>query len=95
MIKNIIMPKMGQTMEEGSIERWVVKEGEFVEKGQVVMEIATDKAVLDVESLVEGEVLKIVVPVGQTVTVGTTVAYVGKRGDVLPDETGERKEVAE
>ena len=86
MLQKMIMPKLGDTMEEGTIEAWRVKQGDRVEKRQVVMEIATDKAVLEVESLVEGMMLKILIEQGQTVPIGTVVAYVGQKGDALPEE---------
>ena len=86
MLQKIVMPKLGETMEEGTIINWLVAEGDSVRKGDIVMNIETDKAVLEVESFVEGTVLKIVVPEAETVPVGAVVAYVGDEGDVPPAE---------
>ena len=54
MIKEIIMPRLGQTIEEATIEKWHKKEGDKVAKGDVLLEIMTDKAVLEVESFHDG-----------------------------------------
>lgn len=97
MLQNIIMPKLGDTMEEGTIANWLVKEGDTVNRGDIVMEVETDKVTLEVESLVSGMILKIIIPDDQTVAVGTIVAYVGNERDVLPEEmppTAEPKHVS-
>ncbi|MBP8933918.1 MAG: DUF2118 domain-containing protein, partial [Candidatus Atribacteria bacterium] len=60
MVEKIIMPKLGLTMEEGVINKWLVKEGDQVEKGDALFEVATDKVNMEVESTAEGVVLKIV-----------------------------------
>lgn len=98
MLQKIIMPNLGGTMEEGIIIDWIVKEGETVKKGDPIMEVETDKANLEVESLVEGIVLKIIFQEGQTVPVGDVIGYAGNKGDFLPDETAQtfkRKQQAE
>lgn len=89
MLQKIIMPKLGDTMEEGIITNWIIKEGDTVKKGNAIMEVETDKATLEVESLVEGIVLKIISQEGQTVPVGDVVGYVGNKGDLLPEETAQ------
>ncbi len=76
MMQNIVMPKLGETMEEGTILRWLVKKGDIIAKGDAIMEIQTDKAALDVESLVAGRISEICVTEGQTVPIGTIVAHV-------------------
>ena len=60
MATEIILPKLGQTMEFATVVRWLVSEGDQVTKGQALLEIETDKAVLEVESFVEGTLLKII-----------------------------------
>ncbi|MBI2191433.1 MAG: 2-oxo acid dehydrogenase subunit E2 [Planctomycetes bacterium] len=85
MIKEVLMPKLGQTVEEAVVERWHKKEGDLVQKGEVLLEITTDKATLEVESFVEGTLRKIIVPEGTTVAVNTVLAYVGGPGDPLPE----------
>jgi pyruvate dehydrogenase E2 component (dihydrolipoamide acetyltransferase) len=78
------MPKMNQTSEDCTIVKWRKQEGETVTKGEVLFEIETDKAVLEVESFFEGTLLKIVVPEGIAVPVQSTVAFIGKTGETPP-----------
>ena len=85
MIQAIVMPKFGQTVEESSIQRWLKQEGDSVSNGEILFEIETDKAVLEVPSFSEGTLLKILVPEGSTVPVLTTVAYVGDPGEKIPE----------
>ena len=85
MIQAIVMPKFGQTVEESSIQRWLKQEGDSVSNGEILFEIETDKAVLEVPSFSEGTLLKILVPEGATAPVLTTVAYVGDPGEAIPE----------
>ncbi len=85
MAQVLILPKLGQTMEEGAIVKWHKKEGDPVKKGDIVFEIETDKAALEVESFFEGTLLKILIKEGITVPVNTPVGYVGQPGEKLPD----------
>ena len=78
------MPKFGQTVEESSIQQWLKQEGDSVSNGEILFEIETDKAVLEVPSFSEGTLLKILVPEGASVPVLTTVAYVGDPGEKIP-----------
>ncbi|MCD6155749.1 MAG: 2-oxo acid dehydrogenase subunit E2 [Candidatus Atribacteria bacterium] len=99
MAKKVIMPKLGLTMEEGVINKWLVKEGDRVEKGDPLFEVATDKVNMEVEAPASGVVLKILYPEGSTVPITKTVAYIGEEGEEIPSEeeaTGEAAaEVAE
>ena len=61
---NITMPALSPTMEEGNLAKWLVKEGDQVSAGDVIAEIETDKATMEVEAVDEGTVGKIVVPEG-------------------------------
>ncbi len=81
----IAMPKPGQFTEECTILRWRKKEGDPVAKGDILFEIETDKANMEVESFYEGVLLKILVPEGGTVPVQTIVAYVGQPGEPIPE----------
>ena len=94
MLQNMVMPKLGDTMEEGTIVKWLVKEGDRIRKGNIVMEIETDKANLEVESLLEGLVLKILVKESETVPVGTNIAYIGEADDHLPEDAVQDGEAA-
>lgn len=84
MAQAVIFPKLGQTMEEGAIVKWLKKEGDAVAKGDILFEIETDKANLEVESFFEGVLLKIYVREGVTVPVNTVVGYVGAQGEKAP-----------
>lgn len=81
----IIMPALGQTSDEAHIQEWLVKEGEEVEMGQPLLSVETDKAQLEVESVADGVLLKIVCPADTTVSAGTTIAYIGEAGESVPD----------
>jgi pyruvate dehydrogenase E2 component (dihydrolipoamide acetyltransferase) len=81
---SIIMPKSGQTMEEGVVRRWLKNEGEAVQAGEVVVEIESDKAIAEVPSGVSGVLRKILISEGETVPVLTPLAYVGALDEELP-----------
>jgi pyruvate dehydrogenase E2 component (dihydrolipoamide acetyltransferase) len=80
----VLVPKLGQTVEEATIVRWLKTEGDAVKKGDVLFEIETDKAVLEAESFFEGTLLKVLVKEGETVPVSAVAAYVGKPGEPVP-----------
>jgi pyruvate dehydrogenase E2 component (dihydrolipoamide acetyltransferase) len=84
MITEIIMPKMGQTMEEGTITSWVKKEGEHVQRGEVFLIIETDKAEIEVEAAFTGTLRKIIHQEGETVPVLTVIALAGDPDEPLP-----------
>lgn len=81
----ISLPKLGQTMENAVIEKWHVKEGDLINKGDVVVEITTDKATLEVESFVAGTVRKILAEEGEEKDVASIIALVGDPGEEIPD----------
>ena len=87
MASEVILPRLGQGMESGTIVRWLVAEGDKVEKGQPLYELDTDKVTQEVEAEAAGVLLKIVVPEGE-VPVGTAIAYVGEAGEHVPEGTG-------
>jgi len=70
----IKMPKFGQTMEEGKIVRWLKKENDFINKGEVFLEIESDKSVLEVESEYEGRLINILEPEEKVVPYGDVIA---------------------
>lgn len=83
MATKVIMPKFGQTMTEGTVVRWEKKPGDAVAKGEVLLRIETDKSEMDVESEEAGVLLRIDVPAGQLIPCGTTLAWIGKKGEKL------------
>ena len=86
MAQAVIFPKLGQTMEEGAIVKWLKNEGDVIKKGDILFEIETDKANLEVETFFEGILLKIYIREGVTVPVDTIVGYIGEKGEKVPDE---------
>ncbi|MCX7046598.1 MAG: 2-oxo acid dehydrogenase subunit E2, partial [Candidatus Sumerlaeota bacterium] len=70
----IVMPQAGQSMEEGTLLKWRVKEGDQIKQGQIIFEIETDKATMEVEADQSGRLAKIIVPEGETVPVKVPVA---------------------
>ncbi len=86
MIQKVFMPKLGQTMEEATVERWLVKEGDQIKKGDILLEITTDKATLEVESYAEGTVLKTIAKEGDILPVNAVLAVVGEPGEEIPSD---------
>lgn len=89
MAEIIAMPKLGFDMAEGTLVRWVVGEGEKIEKGQVLAEIETDKATVEVESSAEGIVYRHLVKAGDVVPVGTPIAVIAAPGEEVKEMPGE------
>ena len=85
MLTEIIMPKAGSEMEEGQIVKWLKKEGDKVEAGEIILEIMTDKVNMEIEAEASGTLLKILKQDGEIVPVITTIAYIGDEGDVIPE----------
>ena len=81
MITKVIMPKLGETMEDGTIGKWLKKEGDKVAKGEVVFEVATDKATFEVEAPKGGVLRKALYPEGAKVIVIEPVAYIADTMD--------------
>lgn len=79
---NITMPALSPTMEEGNLSKWLVKEGDTVKSGDVIAEIETDKATMEVEAVDEGVIAKIVVPAGtEAVKVNALIAIIAEEGE--------------
>ena len=78
---DIIMPKMGESIEEATITNWFIKEGDMVEEDDVLLEIATDKVDSEIPSPVEGVIKKIFFKQDEVVAVGTVIAVIGLDGD--------------
>jgi pyruvate dehydrogenase E2 component (dihydrolipoamide acetyltransferase) len=86
-MQTIIMPKMGDAMEEGTLVRWLKQEGEPVKEGEPIAEIATDKATIELEAPASGILRGIRVPEGATVPINTPLAYILTEGETLPEES--------
>lgn len=81
----IEMPKLSDTMEEGVIASWNISEGDKVEAGDIIAEVETDKATMEVEAFDEGTVLKILVDEGDAVPLGGLMAVLGEEGEDISD----------
>src|SRR5664279_1754241 len=87
MATNILMPALSPTMEQGRLSKWLKKEGDAVRSGDVLAEIETDKATMEVEAIDDGTLAKILVPDGtDNVAVNTPIAVITAEGeDAGPD----------
>ena len=83
MATTIKMPQLGESVTEGTIERWLVKEGDKVEQYDPLFEVVTDKVNAEVPAEVAGTVTKIIVGDGQTVKVGTPLAEIDTDGGTV------------
>lgn len=81
MPEEVYMPKLGLTMTEGTILRWLKAEGELVEKGQPLFEFETEKTTLELEAPVSGVLSQILAPAGTTVPVGQVIAFIVPAGE--------------
>ncbi len=84
MATEVILPRLGQGMESGTIVRWLKAEGEHVEKGEPLYELDTEKVTQEVEAEASGILLRIAVAEGE-VPVGRTIAFIGEQGEQLPE----------
>ncbi|KEQ21628.1 dihydrolipoamide acetyltransferase family protein [Paenibacillus tyrfis] len=85
MLKEVFMPKLGMTMETGTITRWFVKEGDAVSQGDVLLEVLTDKINIEVEAYHSGIFLKRYYDEDAVVPVNHVIGYIGDAGDQAPD----------
>src|SRR5437868_11393266 len=81
MAVEIVMPRLSDSMEEGTVAKWLVGVGDAVEKGQVLVEIDTDKATMEYEAEQAGTLLAILVSEGEVAPIGAPIAQIG-----APDE---------
>jgi pyruvate dehydrogenase E2 component (dihydrolipoamide acetyltransferase) len=83
MAREVKLPKLGQTMEEGTVVKCLVEVGKEVKRGDVIFEIETDKATLEMESPADGFVKQILVETGQTLPVGITMIILGEKDEKI------------
>ncbi|HEX8417715.1 MAG TPA: biotin/lipoyl-containing protein, partial [Methylobacterium sp.] len=89
MATNILMPALSPTMTEGTLARWLKKEGDQVKAGDIIAEIETDKATMEVEAVDEGVLGKILVGDGtQGVKVNDPIAVLVEAGEAVPSGDG-------
>ena len=85
MATKVIMPLLGQTMEEGTITKWLKQEGDSIEKGEPLLEVMTDKANMEVESPASGIVRKILAAEESAVPVQEMIAIIGSADEPIDD----------
>lgn len=91
----VLMPKMGESLQEGTILRWIKKEGDYVERDEMILEISTDKVDTEVPSPVAGVLTQILFPENETVEVGKVIAYIETEGKAEVKSAEETKETQE
>ncbi len=85
MATQVIMPQLGESVVEGTVGRWLKKEGDLIDAYEGLLEVESDKVDSEIPSPASGTILKIYVPEGQTVRAGTVLAIIGQPGEVVPD----------
>ncbi|MEK4306729.1 MULTISPECIES: dihydrolipoamide acetyltransferase family protein [Oceanobacillus] len=88
MAENVLMPKLGAQMEEGTIVSWLVQVGEAVEEGDPLVEVQTDKITMEIEAETEGTLLKTLYEADSIVPVQTPIAIIGEEGENIDDLEG-------
>src|SRR5436305_13715683 len=88
-MSEITMPRLSDTMQEGMIARWLKKAGDEIKKGDILAEVETDKATMDLEAYEAGTLQQVLVQEGETVPVGQAVARIGS-GAADKDEGAEK-----
>src|SRR4051812_30151056 len=95
MATDVTMPRLSDSMEEGTILKWIVEEGGEVKRGEPLCEIETDKANMTYEADTDGTLIEIVVPEGETVALGEVIARIGEAGEEKQaDDSGDEEEQA-
>lgn len=95
MPKAVIMPALGMAQESGLLLAWLKDENEFVEKGEPLIEIETDKITVEVESSATGKLVNVIGKVGEDIPVGEVIAYIMYDGETLADIPQSQKAVVE
>ncbi len=89
MATQVKLPRLGQGMDEGKVLQWLKGEGDTIEKGDELYEVETEKVNVEVEAPAGGTILKVLVDAGQTVAIGTTLAWIGEPGEDVPAGGGD------
>ncbi len=84
--KEILMPQLGESVTEGTVNSWLVKEGDYVNEYDPIADVMTDKVSAEVPSSYSGTIKELIVPEGETVKVGTLLAYIETESDDTSDE---------
>lgn len=81
----VTMPRLSDTMEQGTVVKWYVKEGDTIAAGDLIADIETDKATMELQSFDEGTIAKIVAPEGETVAIGSLICLIAGDGESVED----------
>ena len=84
----VIMPKMGDAMEEGTLLKWLKSEGDEISEGDPIAEIETDKVTLEIEAEAAGTLAQLMVSEGDDVPVGEAIAFIAGEGEEVPESSG-------
>src|SRR5881628_3828241 len=95
MATDVTMPRLSDSMEEGTILKWIVEEGGEVKRGEPLCEIETDKANMTYEADTDGTLIEIVVPEGETVALGEVIARIGEEGEQKAEGSGQEEAEAD
>ena len=95
MATDIIMPKMGESITEGTITEWKMNVGDMVKKDETILEISTDKVDSEVPSPATGEIISILFDANETVEVGTVIGVIGEKGEKINKEDNSEKSDSE
>jgi pyruvate dehydrogenase E2 component (dihydrolipoamide acetyltransferase) len=91
-VPEVIMPKMGDAMEEGTLVKWLKSEGEEVSEGDAIAEIETDKVTLELEAEDSGTLAQLMADEGQDIPVGEAIAFIQGEGEEVPERDGKAQE---
>ncbi|MEN3185293.1 MAG: dihydrolipoamide acetyltransferase family protein [Atribacterota bacterium] len=91
MVTEVVMPSAGQISDRLRIIRWCKKVGDEIKKGEILFEIETDKATMEIESYRDGVLLAVLYPENHLVEVGQVVAYIGEKDELLPENVSQRE----
>src|SRR5213593_1206149 len=80
-VTKVVMPKLSEAMESGKIIKWLKKEGDRIQGGDILAEVETDKADVEMEAFGGGVLRKILAPAGETVPVGVLIGVIAEPGD--------------
>ena len=96
MATRVVMPTLGLTMTEGTVDEWKINQGDSVKAGDILFSVSTDKLTNDIEAEADGVLLKILLPEGESAPCKATIAWIGEEGEEIPEEeSGEDVKIIE
>jgi pyruvate dehydrogenase E2 component (dihydrolipoamide acetyltransferase) len=83
LMNEVKMPRLGVTMKAGTVSTWLVEEGDYVEKGDYLFELETEKSTVEIEAMASGVLRKVIVPEGEEVSVNTVIAIIAQEDEEI------------